>query len=631
MAKILGGGKSSWLYKSLVYEKRIAQDVAAQQSSLALGSIFTIEATAKPEVSPEQIENAIREEIKRFQQEGPTPGELERARNTIESAIIRGLETLGGFGGVADRLNQYNHFLGDPGYLPQDLERYRKATTESLRALSQNLLKRESGVVVWGVPGSKVIHDVPKSTPSPASHVLETSAVPGQDWRSTAPLPGPHPALNLPVPQRFHLDNGLTVFLVEQHTLPIVSANIIVLSGSDRNPPRLPGLASFTAEMLDEGTVKRSPLEIAADADQIGASLSTGSSMDLSYVAIRTLKKNVEAAFELFSDVLLNPVFAPPEMERIRNDRLIHIRQQKDNPGVLAGKVFFNAVYGSNHPYGYMEIGNEESNRAITRDLLASFYQAGYVSGNAALVVAGDMTEPELRAMADRYFGKWKSAEAFAERTAPIGTPARRVIVVEKPSSPQTVLRIGHSGVARANPDYVPIDVMNTALGGLFSSRINLNLREKHGYTYGASSAFLFRRGPGPFLIGTSVRTDVTAPAVVEIFREMERIREERISPEELATAKDSIARSLPGMFETTPESASTIGQLFVHDLPLNYYHELPEEIDSVSADAVLQMAQKYLRPEEALVVAVGDRSKIEQQLEKLKLGPIEIRNPEGN
>jgi zinc protease len=631
VARILGGGKSSRLYKSLVYEKRIAQDVAAQQSSLALGSIFTIEATAKPEVSPEEIESAIREEITRFQQEGPSAGELERARNTIESAIIRGLETLGGFGGVADRLNQYNHFLGDPGYLPKDIERYQKATVESLRALSQKLLRCESGVVVYGVPGTKVIHDVPKSAPSPTGRVPEAPTVPGQEWRSTAPTPGPHPALNLPVPQRFQLDNGLTVFLIEQHTLPIVSANVIALSGSDRNPPRQPGLASFTAEMLDEGTVRRSPLEIAADADQIGASLSTGSSMDFSYVAARTLKKNVDAAFELVSDVLLNPIFAPPEIERVRNDRLTHIRQQKDNPGVLAGKVFFNAVYGPNHPYGYMDIGNEESNRTITRDLLVSFYQAGYVSMNAALVVAGDMTEPELRAMADKYLGKWRRAEACAERTGPIQTPARRIIIVEKPDAPQTVLRIGHLGVARADPDYVAIDVLNTAFGGLFSSRINLNLREKHGYTYGASSGFLFRRGPGPFLLGTSVRTDVTAPAVVEIFHEMERIREDRISPEELATAKDSIARSLPGMFETTPESASSIGQLFVHDLPLNYYHELPEQIDSVSADAVLQMARKHVRPDEAIIVAVGDRSKIEPELEKLKLGPIEIRDSNGN
>jgi zinc protease len=196
-------------------------------------------------------------------------------------------------------------------------------------------------------------------------------------------------------------------------------------------------------------------------------------------------------------------------------------------------------------------------------------------------------------------------------------------VIVERPEAPQTVLRIGHIGVARSSPDYVALDVMNTALGGLFSSRINLNLREKHGFTYGASSSFVFRRGQGPFLIGTSVRTDVTAQAVAEIFIEIERMRESELTEEELATAKDSTDRSLPGMFETSPESASSIGQLYVHNLPLDYYHNLPERIQIISAADVRQAARKYLKPEETVIVAVGDRSKIEPELAKLNLGPI--------
>jgi zinc protease len=184
--------------------------------------------------------------------------------------------------------------------------------------------------------------------------------------------------------------------------------------------------------------------------------------------------------------------------------------------------------------------------------------------------------------------------------------------------------------VERSNPDYAALDVMNTALGGLFSARINQNLREKHGYTYGASSAFVFRRGPGPFLVGTSVRTDVTAPAVVEIFNEIERMRDTRVTPEELATAKDSISRSLPGMFETTPDAASSIGQLYVYNLALTYFRDLPDRIQDVSAEEVQRVAQKYMKPEEAVIVAVGDREKIQPELEKLNLGPIEIRDASG-
>ncbi len=631
VAKILGGGKSSRLYRNLVYEKQIAQDVVAHQYSLTLGSIFAIEATCKPGIKPERLEDVIRGELKDLQEQGPELDELERANNTIEAAIIRGLETLGGFGGVADRLNEYNHFLGDPGYLQKDLERYQSATLESLRTTAQNQLNRNAAVVVYGVPGQKTIHDVPKSPQAPSASVAELPEIPGQEWRSTPPSPGPAPTLKLPIPRTFKLSNGLHVLQVEQHNLPIVSANLIVLCGSDHNSPEQPGLASFTSDMLDEGTHTRSALDIAAAADQIGASVSVGSTTDVSYLSVRTLKRNIEPAFELASDILLNPAFDLAEIERIRNERLTHILQQRDNPGALAGKAFNSAVYGPNHPYGYTEVGTEESNRVVSQALLQQFYRAGYTSLNSALVVAGDIQESELRALADKYFGEWMPTETGYEMPVVETRSGRRIVIVDKPDIPQTVLRIGHVGVARTHPDYVPLDVMNTILGGLFSSRINLNLREKHGYTYGASSTFVFRRGPGPFLIGSAVRTDATAPSVAEIFREMERMRDSEVTVEELVTAKDALAQSLPGLFETTPLTASSSSQLFIHNLPLDYYRRLPSQIQDVSVQQVQEVARKHLKPEEAVIVAVGDRQEIESDLEKLSLGPIEIRDLDGN
>lgn len=631
VAKILGRGKSSRLFKKLVYERRIAQDASAQQYSLALGSIFTIEATAKPGIQPEELEKAIDEEIEALRKEGPTESELEGARNTIESAIIRGLETLGGFGGVADRLSQYNHFLGDPDYLAKDLERYHKASTASLQAAAGSKLPRQARVVIYGVPGTKVVVDVPKAEHVPPSTPLHPSDTPDQDWRSSAPGPGSAFTLKLPVPTVFSLSNGLRVFLVEQHGLPIVSANLIVLCGSERNPAELPGLASFTAEMLDEGTAKRSALRIASDADQLGAALSAGSSADLSYITTRTLKRNVDAAFELVSDVLLNPEFPEHEIARVRHDRLTQILQQKDNPHVLASKVFCNCIYGVKHPYGYTEVGTEESNNATTREDLARFWKAGYVPGNAALVVAGDLTEEELRGLAEKHLGQWRGPSSQFRLPDVQEKTGRRVVIVDKPGSPQTALRIGHVGIERSNPDYVPIDVMNTELGGLFTSRINLNLRERHGFTYGASSAFVFRRGPGPFMVATGVRTDVTAAALEEIFNEIERMRTTFPTPEELTTAKDSIARSLPGLFETTPQAASSIGQLFAYNLAPDYYRWLPGQIDSVTAEDVRRVAEKYVKPSQMVVVAVGDRAKIESELAKLQLGPIEVRDSAGN
>jgi zinc protease len=283
-------------------------------------------------------------------------------------------------------------------------------------------------------------------------------------------------------------------------------------------------------------------------------------------------------------------------------------------------------LYGDKHPYGFIELGTNESLKTLSRDDLVSFWKMGYVPQNSALIVAGDLTSAELRALAEKYFGAWKGEANKAVTPAVEQKAQQRVVVVDRGKSPQTALRIGEIGVPRANPDYVSIEVMNTALGGLFSSRINMNLREKNGYTYGAGSQFAFRRGPGPFVVGTGVRTDVTAPAVKEIFTELKRMRTEPLTGEELSLSKDSFERSLPGLFETTPQSAATIGQLFVYNLALDYYSTLPAKIQAVSTADVQRVATQYLTPEKMVVVAVGDKAHIEPGLKKLNLGPVETR-----
>jgi zinc protease len=630
LARILGGGKYSRLYKRLVYEKQIAQDVNSFNQSGLLGSVFFIQATAKPGVKPEDLEKAIDEELDAIRKEEPTQEQVDRARNLIQTQIIRGLETLGGFGGVADRLNQYNHYLGDPGYLTKDLERYEKATTASVHNIAQEKLSKNSRVVVYGVPGKKVINDVPKTADEEKGTTQAGNDSSEQDWRKQQPAAAQASGLTLPVPKKFTLANGLTVLLVEKHNLPIVSANLAVLSGSEANPINKPGLASFTADMLDEGTTRRSALQIAEDAAQIGASLSTFSSSDASTVSISGLKKNVDAALDLMSDVALQPAFPQTDIDRVRNTRLTLIQQQRDNPNALANRVFSNVVYGSNHPYGYIELGTADSNKSITRDDMWNFWKAGYVPSNAALLVAGDITENELRTLAEKYFGKWSGQPSPFHRPEVQSDTARRIVIVDKPGAPQTALRIGHVGVARSNPDYVPLEVMNLGLGGLFSSRINMNLREKNGYTYGAGTTFVYRRGQGPFFASSGVRTNVTAPAVKEVFNELQRMRTTRMTDDELKTAKDSFARSLAGFFETTGQTVGTINSLFVYNLPLDFYNTLPTRIEAVTAADVQRVASKYLNPDAALVVAVGDRSKIEAELRKLNLGPVETRDLEG-
>jgi zinc protease len=630
--QILGGGRSSRLYKKLVYEKQIAQDVNVGQQSLILGSQFQIEATARPGHTPDEIEAAIDEELERLRTTPPSVSEIERARNTIETSIISRLEGLGGFGGVADRLNQYNHFLHTPDYLQKDIERYRAVTPASIQAFARSQLQNNARVVVHAVKGTPNL-GAPVPTPT------TTQAAPGQGaesinaeeaWRKDPPRAGPARPLEVPTPESAQLSNGLTLIVSTRKGLPVVSANLVVRTGSDANPPTAPGLANFTVAMLDEGTATRNALQIADEVAQIGASLNTNSSMDASFITTRALKKNFAAALDIAADVTLHPSFPADEIERQRIARLGQLVQQRENAGALAAKILAGALYGEAHPYGYTELGTEASVKGMSRDAMASFWKQNFVPNNAALVVAGDITMSELRTLAEKSFGSWeRGAPVRPALTAPATTPAR-VVIVDRPGAPQTQLRVVSIGAARSSPDFRALQVMNTALGGLFSSRINMNLREAHGYTYGASSGFAFRKAPGPFQVAGGIRTDVTAPAVSEIFKEIQGIIDAPIGPDELKRAKDSLANSLPGAFETSADAAASFSNVYIYDLGLDYYSHYAESVNSITAEQALAAAKKYLIPGQMIVVAVGDREKIEPDLRKLNLGPVEIRDPEG-
>jgi zinc protease len=633
LAQILGGGKSSRLYKKLVYEKQIAQDVQVQNSNLRLGSVFELQATAKPGVKPEDLEKAINDELEKLRAEGPTQAELDRARNVIETHMISGLERLGGFGGLADRLNQYNQFLHDPGYLPKDLARYDRAATADLKTIADEKLKSSARVVVYGLPGDRVVDDPPRAkeeTKTTAEKAV-AAVMPDEPWRANPPPAGPPSKLSLPVPASFKLANGLTVLLVEQHQLPIVSAHVVVLTGSDANPVDKPGVASFTAQMLPEGTQRRSSNQLADDAAQIGSAVQESSSSDQSAVSIRTLKPNVDTAFDLLSDVTLHPKFDPAEIERVRKNRETDILQIQDDPTQLVIGVMLKAIYGANHPYGYRAEGTIEVNKQITRDDLVKIWQHGYAPGNSALVLSGDLTPAEARQLAEKYFGDWKGASERHEPPPVSAKTTRSISIVDKPGAAQTFVFVAGLGVPRSTPDYVRLEVMNNILGGLFSSRINNNLREEHGYTYGGFSFFMYRRGPGLFLAGGGIRTDATAPAIQELFKELERIRSGPPTAEELSLSKGSFSHSLAGLFESSEQTASTIGEMFTYDLPLDYYQDLPTKVDAVTSDDVQRMAEKYIHPETSVVIGAGDRAKIEDSLKKLSLGPVEVRDYEGN
>ncbi len=634
VAGILGSGRSSRLYKKLVYERQIAQDVSAYQQSLVLGSIFQIEATARPGHTVGELEEAINEELAELKMLQPALGEVERSRNTIETYMIGGLERLGGFGGVSDRLNSYNHYLGTPDYLDKDIQRYRAVTPESAQAFAREYLTESGRVVLHVVPGEPQA-PAAQEAPAAAQEAADAGASGGEGtsinddepWRFEMPGPGPARLVELATPVSATLPNGLTLVLNERSGVPIVAANLVLRTGSAANPLDKVGLASFVGAMLDEGTTTRSALEIADEVASLGATLTTGSTMDAMTMRSRSLLKNFEATLSLMADVALRPSFPAEEIERQRTSRLGDLVQGRDNPGRVAAEVMAAALYGPRHPYGYTENGTESSVQGLMRDDLVGFWRRHFVPGNAALVVAGDISMGALRALAEKAFAGWKGAAPAPVTLGETETTAARVIIVDKPGSPQTQLRVAGIGAARSSPDFRALQVMNLALGGLFSSRINMNLREEHGYSYGAFSAFVFRRGAGPFVAGAGVRTDATALSVTEIFKEIAGMVAAPMSEEELQKAKDSMVNSLPGAFETSLDSVSSFSNIFVYDLGLDYFTRYAGQVHAVTAAQALDVARRYLVPEDLVVIAVGDRAVIEEDLRALDLGDLEFRD----
>lgn len=629
-ANALGGGKSSRLYKKLVYEKQLALDVEVEQQSLTLDSVFQIQATARPGVKPEDLEKAITEELAAFRASGPTPEEMKRAVNGIETRAISGLEL---FNGVADLLNSYNHYLGTPDFLAGDLARYEKATPETVQNFAQNQLNPDDNVVVYCVSGKQ---DLGPEVPTPKAEAKGTAQAGGEPvnvdaaWRDKPPAPGAAPAIHLPVPEQFKLSNGLTVLYNERPGLPLVAASLVFRRGTGANPIDHPGLASFTSRMLQQGTTTRSALQIADRAADLGTTIGTRAAMDSSRIGAESLTRNFPDILELLADVALHPTFPQAEINRVRSERLAALVQEKDEPFAVATRVYSAALYGPKYTYGFPDIGTMDSLKAVTREDLLHFWQQNYLPTDAALVVSGNIKLADLKPLLEKQFGGWKPGNAPEPARGTAERSDAKVILVDRPGAQQTTLVFFSLGPARSTPDYPRLEVMNADLGGLFSSRINMNLREQHGYTYGAGSFFSYRVAPGPFIVYSDVRTDVTAPATTEVFKELRRMRDTLMSPEELKLAQDSIAQSLPARFEHAAETAGTFAELYVYDLPLDYFSLLPGRINAVTAEEAQTAAQKYIQLDKITTLAVGDRAKIEADMKKLNLGKMEIRDTEG-
>lgn len=464
--------------------------------------------------------------------------------------------------------------------------------------------------------------------------LLAAAPLPGQipdaePDRTRPPELGPPPSFDLPEIRHLALSNGLPVLLLEKRQVPIVQVDLTILAGTVAEPAGQPGVASMTAAMLDEGAGGRSALELADEVDLLGAELSTGAGEHTAAISLHVPVARLEPALALMADVALRPDFPNSELERQRVDRLTEILQWRDEPAAIADLEFDRVLYGSTHPYGVPNLGTAASLAAMRVEDLRAFHERHYRPGAATLVIVGDVTAEAVLPLLERAFGAWQGAPADAPAEPPAGqVAARRILLVDKPGAEQSEIRIGRIGAARLTDDYFPLVVMNTILGGSFASRLNQNLREDKGYSYGAFSAFAFRPWKGPFLAAAAVQTEVTAEALTEFMRELRGIRE-RVPEEEMERARNYVALGFPATFQTVAGTAGALGELALYDLPDDYIDHYIERVLAVTADDVQRVAGEYLDPDRVAIVVVGDRERIEAPIRALDLGPVEVLSVE--
>lgn len=448
--------------------------------------------------------------------------------------------------------------------------------------------------------------------------------------RSHPPAVGPVPAVHVPAVEKRTLSNGLPVWIVGMHKVPTVQLELAVRAGSAADPEGKFGLASLTADMLDEGAGDRTALQIADVIDFLGAELTTTAAVDAAFVDLHVPVARLADALPVFADVIARPTFPDAELKRVREERLTSLIQARDDPEQLVRFAFPRIVYGPRHRYGTAQIGTAASLQGISVDDLKALHAGAFRPSNATLVVTGDTDANTIVPVLEQTLGHWKEAAGSAPPAVPNAPQltARHVYIIDKPGAAQSQIQIGWVGVARSTPDYFALRVLNTILGETFTSRLNANLREQHGYAYGAGSTFDMRQAAGPFYAAAGVQTDKTSEALKEFFNELNRIHQP-VGAEELAKAKSFLALQLPRIFETTRRVASAFSQIFVYNLPADYYQTYGEHVAGVTAADVKRVADKYIQPDKFAVVIVGDRKVIEPGVRALNLGPVSIVTPE--
>ena len=616
VSDVLASGKTSRFFKRLVYEDQIATNVSAYIMLGEIAGTFQVVATAKPGEDLAKVEKALDEEMDKFLKSGPSEDELERVKINYVSNFVRGVERIGGFGGKSDILAENQVFCGDPDHYKVTLERIKNATKKNLLETARN----------WLSDGDYIL----EVHPFPEYQTMTSNVN-----RSNLPEVGDQEDAKFPDFKRVELTNGMKMIVAERHTVPVVQFRLLLDSGYASDQFTKPGIASLAMNMMDEGTRKLDALEISQKLDMLGASLGTGSSLDTGYVTLSTLKTTLDDALEIYVDGILNPSFPENEFQRLQKEQLAAIQRDKVTPIRMALRVFPKLLYGEGHAYSYPLTGNgtEVSVSSITVDELKQFHQSWFMPNHATLIVVGDTTLDEIKPKIEKAFKDWQAGEIPQKNLADVQQKEKpQVYVIDRPDSLQSLIFAGHVSLPKANPHEIALEALNYNLGGAFTSRINMNLREDKHWSYGAGSIFYPARGDAPFLVYTSVQTDKTSESMQEIQKELSEIMTTRpITSEEMEASIHSLTLQLPGSWETMSAIASSLADLVNYGYPDDYYQTYSGRVKALQISDTVEAAQAALHPNRIVWVVVGDRKKIAPGIEALGYGAIQYLDADGN
>jgi zinc protease len=617
-AVLLGTGEGSVLYRTLVREQRIAQEVVVTQNSSRYPSVFTLQVTAKPGVTPERLRTAVDAELDKLRTDGPTPPDLEAARNTRITQLVRGLEDIGT---RAQTLTQYNAFLGDPDSFGADLARYEAVDADTMRTFVSDHLRSDRRLVIDTTPGERMLPPDPKAPKAPP---IKTPPAPtAEAWRSTVPGPGPAVPVQPPTIREFTLANGMTVLLVPKSGLPLVTAAVVSRYGSTTDPADRPGTATFAAAMLRQGTAELTADQVAAQAAKFGGTLVSLAETSGSSLTVHALSAHAREAVGLIGELVRNPAFRESDRDRVVSDLTGAVNQLNADAEETAAIAANAAVYGADAPYGHAAAGTVAGLERVTVEDLKEFHARAFTPPQTALVLAGDLTEAQAQDLAEGAFGSWAGSSPTPAPPAATSGPAARVVLVDAAGSGQTAVRVAGPGLSVRDPDFEALQVGNQILGGLFSARLNQNLREQHGWSYGVYSSLTRGLGMPPFGAGGSVDRAATAPAISEILREIERMRTDVVSDEELERGRQSLVGATPTLFATTELAVQTAQGVFLFGLPLDHYTQRATRLATITPARIREVVVKYLEPARMKIVAVGDARRIGKPLAALDLGEL--------